>query len=171
MTRYSRCLFLPTIFLKFFFFFFFLSALSLCCSEQASLVVLRGLSCPTVCGILVPWPGVEPESPAWEGGFLTTGPPEKSWEFLTFLDFQWDHWFFFFLSLKKKRKLVDLQYCVHFRYKALWLLHTHTHTHTHIYSTDCLPLTVITEYGAETILWYTVGPYWLSVLYIVACIC
>ena len=35
------------------------------------------LSCPEACGILVPRPGMEPTSPALEGGFLTTGPPEK----------------------------------------------------------------------------------------------
>ena len=29
-------------------------------------------------GILVPQPGIEPVSPALEGGFLTAGPPEKS---------------------------------------------------------------------------------------------
>ena len=32
---------------------------------------------PIACGILVPQPGIEPTSPALEGGFLTTGPPEK----------------------------------------------------------------------------------------------
>ena len=37
-----------------------------------------GLSCPEVCGILVPWSGIEPMSPAMEGGFLTPGPPRKS---------------------------------------------------------------------------------------------
>ena len=31
-----------------------------------------------VCGTLVPQPGVEPTSPALEGGFLTPGPPGKS---------------------------------------------------------------------------------------------
>ena len=31
------------------------------------------LSCPVVCGIFVPWPGIKPSSPALEGGFLTTG--------------------------------------------------------------------------------------------------
>ena len=31
-----------------------------------------------VCGILVHQPGIEPMSPALEGGFLTTGPPGKS---------------------------------------------------------------------------------------------
>ena len=36
-----------------------------------------GLSCFAVCGILVPPPGIEPTSPALEGGFLTTGPPGK----------------------------------------------------------------------------------------------
>ena len=38
----------------------------------------RGLSCPTACGILVPRPGIEPASPALEGGFFTTGPPGNS---------------------------------------------------------------------------------------------
>ena len=27
---------------------------------------------------LIPWPGIEPQSPALEGGFLTTAPPGKS---------------------------------------------------------------------------------------------
>ena len=40
-----------------------------------SLVVLPGLSCLSACGILVPSPGIEPLSPALQGGFLTTGPP------------------------------------------------------------------------------------------------
>ena len=43
-----------------------------------SVVVARGLSCPVACGILAPRPGVEPASPALEGGFLTTGLPGKS---------------------------------------------------------------------------------------------
>ena len=33
---------------------------------------------PAACGILVPWPGIEPVSPAWKGGFLTPGSPGKS---------------------------------------------------------------------------------------------
>ena len=37
------------------------------------------LSFPEACGILVPCPGIEPVSPAFQGGFLTTGPPGKSW--------------------------------------------------------------------------------------------
>ena len=40
-----------------------------------SVVVVRGLSCPMACGILVPQPGIEPMPPALEGGFLVTGPP------------------------------------------------------------------------------------------------
>ena len=40
-----------------------------CCRTQAlelsgSVVVVHGLSCPSMCGILVPWPGIEPTSPA-----------------------------------------------------------------------------------------------------------
>ena len=42
----------------------------------------RRLSCPAVCGILVPGPGIEPVSPALVGGFLTTGSPGKSLLFL-----------------------------------------------------------------------------------------
>ena len=34
------------------------------------------------CGILVPRPKIEPIPPAVEGGFLTTGPPRGSLEFL-----------------------------------------------------------------------------------------
>ena len=40
-----------------------------------SVVAVRGLSCPTACGILVPQPGTEPVFLALEGRFLTTGPP------------------------------------------------------------------------------------------------
>ena len=50
--------------------------MGLCCSVQASLVV-SGLSYPKACGILVPQPGIEPMSLAFEGRFLTTGPPGK----------------------------------------------------------------------------------------------
>ena len=46
--------------------------------HAGSVVAVHGLSCPTACGILVPRPGIEPASPALEGGFLTTGPPGKS---------------------------------------------------------------------------------------------
>ena len=34
-----------------------------------------GLRCSVAYGILVPGPGFEPTSPAFQGGFLTTGPP------------------------------------------------------------------------------------------------
>ena len=30
------------------------------------------------CGILAPWPGIEPAPPALEGKVLTTGPPGKA---------------------------------------------------------------------------------------------
>ena len=65
----------------FFFFFFFLMW-----------TILRSLSnllqycfCFTfwffgreACGILAPWPEIEPATPALEGEVLTTGPPGKS---------------------------------------------------------------------------------------------
>ena len=33
---------------------------------------------PKACGVLAPWPGIEPTHPALEGEILTTGPPGKS---------------------------------------------------------------------------------------------
>ena len=44
----------------------------------ASLAVVNRLSYSYTCGILVPQPGIEPVSPAFQGGFLSTGPPGKS---------------------------------------------------------------------------------------------
>ena len=38
-----------------------------------SLVVVHRLNCSVVCEILVPQPGIEPASPALQGGLLTTG--------------------------------------------------------------------------------------------------
>ena len=32
--------------------------------HMGSVVVARGLSCPAACEILLPWPGIEPVSPA-----------------------------------------------------------------------------------------------------------
>ena len=55
-----------------------LVGLGLCCSAQPSLVLSLGISCPAACGILVPWPGIEPVSPELKGKFLTTVPPGKS---------------------------------------------------------------------------------------------
>ena len=66
-----------------------LAVLSLCCSTRdlccillnllfwdlGSVVAALWLSCPMACGILVPWPGITPTSPALQGGFLTPGPP------------------------------------------------------------------------------------------------
>ena len=43
---------------------------------MCSVVVALGLSCPEICGILVPQPGMKPMSPALEGRILTTGLPE-----------------------------------------------------------------------------------------------
>ena len=45
---------------------------------QASAVAVLCLRCSAACGILVPWQGIKPTSPALQGEFLTTGPPRKS---------------------------------------------------------------------------------------------
>ena len=41
-------------------------------STQTSAVRVHRLRCPMACGILVPWPGIIPTSPALQDGFLTT---------------------------------------------------------------------------------------------------
>ena len=53
------------------------------CGEQAQegagfVVVALVPACSVACGISVPWPGIEPASPALRGEFLTTGPPGKA---------------------------------------------------------------------------------------------
>ena len=40
--------------------------------------MMRRLSCPAACGILLTLPGIEHVSPALQGRFLTTVPPGKS---------------------------------------------------------------------------------------------
>ena len=67
------------------FLFLFLAALGLSCHtwdlslwSVGSVAVACRLSCSEACGILVPRPGIEPASPALEGGFLNTVPPGKS---------------------------------------------------------------------------------------------
>ena len=46
--------------------------------QHVSSNVGRGISGSIACDVLVPGPGIEPVSPALTGGFLTTGPLEKS---------------------------------------------------------------------------------------------
>ena len=43
-------------------------------------VEVCGLNCSLACEILVPQPGIETEYPVLEGGFLTSGTPEKALE-------------------------------------------------------------------------------------------
>ena len=38
-----------------------------------SVIAARRLSYSTGCGVLVPWPGIEPMPPALQGGFSATG--------------------------------------------------------------------------------------------------
>ena len=46
--------------------------------HMGSVVMAWGLGCLVAYGILVPGPGIEPVSPALQGGFLTMGPPGRS---------------------------------------------------------------------------------------------
>ena len=43
------------------------------------------LGCSVAYGILVPWPGIEPASPALQSGFLITGPSVKSLLFFNWM--------------------------------------------------------------------------------------
>ena len=142
-----------------FFFFFFLAVSDLNCGTRdlrcsmqdlslqrrlslfqlagLSLVEARGLSkcgaqtyCPAARGILVPWPGIEPVSPALEGRFFTTGPPGKPHLFgffslspFPFFFFQvCNKWKSFFLMTngspkfpKKERKRIRRNYYIPIR--------------------------------------------------------
>ena len=50
--------------------------------HAGSFVVACGFSCSGVCGILATRSGTKPQSPALQGGCLTSGPPGKSLQFL-----------------------------------------------------------------------------------------
>ena len=84
--------------LKFFFFFFevdhffksLLNLLQYCYCFMFSCF----FGCKT-CGILAPWPGIEPAPPVLEGKVLTTGPPGKS---LTKVLFFFLIFFFFLIA-------------------------------------------------------------------------
>ena len=55
------------------FFLFWLHWVFAATNRGFSLTVMRDLSCPTASGILVPQPGIKPESHVLEGRFLTAG--------------------------------------------------------------------------------------------------
>ena len=81
----SQWIFMPIFFFLIFKTFIYLATLGVSCVMQdlsflwaGSLAVAWGLSCSAACGSLVSQPRIEPTSPAWQRGFLTTGPPGKS---------------------------------------------------------------------------------------------
>ena len=74
--------------------------------RAGSVIAVREFSCPEACGIEVPPPGMEPRSPALEGGFLTTGQLAKSCSRCSLSWFSWAvlMGFLFCVSLKIPRK-------------------------------------------------------------------
>ena len=64
----------PQLFVFFFQIYWLIDCIWLCWVFTAAL----GLCGLTACRVLISWPGIEPTSPALEGGFLTTGSPGKS---------------------------------------------------------------------------------------------
>ena len=67
--------------------------------SAGSVAAVCGLSYYAACKILAPLPGIEPLSPALQGGFLTTGTPEKSLESFCF------SWFI----LEGKKSLIKMR--------------------------------------------------------------
>ena len=57
---------------------YYLAVLISSCGTHDLSIMVRRLSWPAECRILVPQPGIEPMSPALQGTYLTTGPPGKS---------------------------------------------------------------------------------------------
>ena len=99
---------------------------------MGSVVAMLGLSCLAACGILVPWLGIEPTSPALHGGFLTTGTPEKSLLFyinkeLLSTSTMWKYIFIFtFINITKMETLKAIQanYLI-FSFCSSLFCHTH----------------------------------------------
>ena len=107
-----------------------------CGTQASSLDVARGLSCPAACGILLPWPGIEPTSPVLEGGFLTTGPSGKSLKglfllfdhrnfFTSFFYFftSWVHFCIYFPIFSTPSNLVTFIACTLFLFIYFWPCH------------------------------------------------
>ena len=107
--------------------FIYPAAVGLRCGPRAlslwptdSLAAGCGVSCSVARGPLVPWPGIKTKSPASQGRFLTTGPPEKFQKKLHFLVGK--KWFyisnFVWFNLKqshigqKQSKTIDIYMCV-----------------------------------------------------------
>ena len=85
LMKWKEAFILLSFFLKKYLFIWLCWHVDLHCSAWApslwrigSIVAVWGLSCLVVCGILVTWPGIIPESPALQGRFLTPGPSGKS---------------------------------------------------------------------------------------------
>ena len=81
-THFPSFIFLFTYFLKFFFFFFWCRPFLkkrlywiLYSTAHSFMFCFFGHNS---CGILTPWPGIEPTPSALEGEILATGPPKKS---------------------------------------------------------------------------------------------
>ena len=103
----------------------------LSCTPQSS---AHGLSCSTVPGILVPWPGMDPPFPVPQGRFVTPGPPGKSP-----LDDFWQSWWERERQRETERKIVcpkverDIPWIsVFIVYFSSWLT-TFLHNPTHFY--------------------------------------
>ena len=76
-----------------------------------------------VCGILVPWSGIEPTPPTLEGKVLTTGLLGKS---LLYVFKGLSMFTFFFPFIFIRWRLITLQYCSGFCHTLTWISHGFT---------------------------------------------
>ena len=104
---------MPSVFFLFYGFYLFwlywIFPVSQVLPCSTSLVVACRLSCPAACGILAPWPGIEPGSPALQGRFLTTGPPGKSLKWIILRAMKILQWFLYLFKFSSVQSLSCVQ--------------------------------------------------------------
>ena len=100
------------------------------------------------------------ESPEKYAQWKKAHPKQLQYDFLYIM-------FFLKLIFILYWSIADLQCCVSFRYTAKWFHYPYTCIH---YFSDSFPIWLLQHSIKYSSLCYTVGPHWLSILYMVVCI-
>ena len=69
-----------------------------------------------------------------------------------------------------KKIIIDLQYCISFKYTAKWFCFIYIYNGIYIYTHIIFQILSIRVYYKILNISYTAGPYWSAILYIVECI-